>query len=112
MITKLPFAVPNSPVEEATAEWVEQRGGNPFLQLTVPEASRKLIQACGRLIRKEADRGRVTILDRRLLTKRYGKGLLDALPVYTADRINKSVAIDKQADSSANIDHQKEPLPQ
>ena len=57
-----------------------ETGGNPFLQLTVPEASRKLIQACGRLIRKEADRGRVTILDRRLLTKRYGKGLLDALP--------------------------------
>ncbi|WP_279491108.1 ATP-dependent DNA helicase DinG [Aeromonas veronii] len=83
VITKLPFAVPNSPVEEATAEWVEQRGGNPFQQLTVPEASRKLIQACGRLIRKEADRGRVTILDRRLLTKRYGKGLLDALPPFT-----------------------------
>ncbi|BBT95816.1 ATP-dependent DNA helicase DinG [Aeromonas veronii] len=83
VITKLPFAVPNSPVEEATAEWVEQRGGNPFLQLTVPEASRKLIQACGRLIRKEADRGRVTILDRRLLTKRYGRGLLDALPPFT-----------------------------
>jgi len=83
VITKLPFAVPNSPVEEATAEWIEQRGGNPFLQLTVPEASRKLIQACGRLIRKEADRGRVTILDRRLLTKRYGKGLLDALPPFT-----------------------------
>ncbi|MGL4716926.1 MAG: ATP-dependent DNA helicase DinG, partial [Aeromonas sp.] len=83
VITKLPFAVPNSPVEAATAEWVEQRGGNPFLQLTVPEASRKLIQACGRLIRKEADRGRVTILDRRLLTKRYGQGLLDALPPFT-----------------------------
>nr|AAD56397.1 putative ATP-dependent helicase [Aeromonas hydrophila] len=83
VITKLPFAVPNSPVEEATAEWVEKRGGNPFLQLTVPEASRKLIQACGRLIRKEADRGRVTILDRRLLTKRYGKGLLDALPPFS-----------------------------
>lgn len=83
VITKLPFAVPNSPVEEATAEWVEQRGGNPFLQLTVPEASRKLIQACGRLIRKETDRGRVTILDRRLLTKRYGKGLLDALPPFS-----------------------------
>ncbi|MNG29440.1 putative ATP-dependent helicase DinG [compost metagenome] len=49
----------------------------------MPEASRKLIQACGRLIRKEADRGRVTILDRRLLTKRYGKGLLDALPPFT-----------------------------
>ncbi|MGL5039802.1 MAG: ATP-dependent DNA helicase DinG [Aeromonas sp.] len=83
VVTKLPFAVPNSPVEAATAEWVEQRGGNPFLQLTVPEASRKLIQACGRLIRKETDRGRITILDRRLLTKRYGKGLLDALPPFT-----------------------------
>ncbi|MFR9718640.1 ATP-dependent DNA helicase DinG [Aeromonas diversa] len=82
IITKLPFAVPNSPVEEATAEWIEKRGGNPFLQVTVPEASRKLIQACGRLIRKEADTGRVTILDRRLVTKRYGKGLLDALPPF------------------------------
>lgn len=82
IITKLPFAVPTSPVEEATAEWIEKRGGNPFLQVTIPEASRKLIQACGRLIRKESDEGRVTILDRRLLTKRYGKGLLDALPPF------------------------------
>ncbi len=69
-------------MEEATAEWIEKRGGNPFLQVTVPEASRKLIQACGRLIRKEADAGRVTILDRRLVTKRYGKPLLDALPPF------------------------------
>ncbi len=82
IITKLPFAVPTSPVEEATAEWIEKRGGNPFLQVTVPEASRKLIQACGRLIRKEADAGRVTILDRRIVTKRYGKPLLDALPPF------------------------------
>ena len=57
-----------------------ETGGNPFLQLTVPEASRKLIQACGRLIRKEADRGRVTILDRRLLTKRYGRGCSTRCP--------------------------------
>ena len=82
IITKLPFAVPTSPVEAAMAEWITARGGNPFLQLTVPEASRKLIQACGRLIRKEEDGGRVIILDRRLLTRHYGAGLLAALPPF------------------------------
>ncbi|GAA4493024.1 ATP-dependent DNA helicase DinG [Pseudaeromonas paramecii] len=82
IITKLPFAVPTSPVEAALAEWISARGGNPFLQITVPEASRKLIQACGRLIRKEQDAGRVVLLDRRLLTKSYGPGLLAALPPF------------------------------
>ncbi|WP_133407505.1 ATP-dependent DNA helicase DinG [Parashewanella tropica] len=82
IVTKLPFAVPTSPVEQAHAEYIKLKGGNPFLQLTVPDASRKLIQSCGRLLRKELDYGRVTILDRRLLTKRYGKSLLDALPPF------------------------------
>ncbi|RLV60333.1 ATP-dependent DNA helicase DinG [Parashewanella curva] len=82
IVTKLPFAVPTSPVEQAHAEYIKLKGGNPFLQLTVPDASRKLIQSCGRLLRKEQDYGRVTILDKRLLTKRYGKSLLDALPPF------------------------------
>ena len=75
MITKLPFAVPNSPVEEAHSEWIKAQGGNPFMQLSVPETSKKLIQACGRLIRQEQDTGRIVILDNRVKTKRYGKGL-------------------------------------
>ncbi|RYV02251.1 ATP-dependent DNA helicase DinG [Shewanella sp. OPT22] len=82
IVTKLPFAVPTSPVEQAHAEYIKLKGGNPFIQLTVPDASRKLIQSCGRLLRKEQDYGRVTILDRRLITKRYGKSLLDALPPF------------------------------
>ncbi|QSX42578.1 ATP-dependent DNA helicase DinG [Shewanella cyperi] len=82
IITKLPFAVPTSPVEQAHAEYVKAKGGNPFLQLTIPDASRKLVQSCGRLLRKEQDYGRITILDRRLVSKRYGKSLLDALPPY------------------------------
>ncbi|GLP96930.1 ATP-dependent DNA helicase DinG [Paraferrimonas sedimenticola] len=82
IITKLPFAVPTSPVEEAHAEYVKARGGNPFMQLTVPDASRKLIQSCGRLLRKEQDYGRISILDKRLLTRRYGSALLDGLPPY------------------------------
>ncbi|MCW8334822.1 ATP-dependent DNA helicase DinG [Vibrio paucivorans] len=82
IITKIPFAVPTSPVEQAHAEYIEQRGGNPFLQISVPEASKKLIQSVGRLLRKERDSGRVIILDRRIVTKRYGKSLLDSLPPF------------------------------
>ena len=82
IITKLPFAVPDSPVEEAHAEWITSKGGNPFMQITIPEASKKLIQSCGRLVRKETDTGKITILDKRVVTKRYGKSLLNALPPF------------------------------
>ena len=89
LITKLPFAVPNSPVEEAHSEWIKMQGGNPFLQLSIPETSKKLIQSCGRLIRKENDTGSIVILDKRVQTKRYGKGLLDALPPFEIQFENK-----------------------
>lgn len=82
IITKIPFAVPTSPVEEAHAEYIESRGGNPFLQISVPEASKKLIQSAGRLLRKEEDSGRVVLLDRRVISRRYGKALLDSLPPF------------------------------
>jgi len=82
IITKIPFAVPTSPVEQAHSEYIESRGGNPFMQISVPEASKKLIQSVGRLLRKEQDSGRVIILDRRVVSKRYGKLLLDALPPF------------------------------
>lgn len=82
IITKIPFGVPSSPVEQAHAEYIEHKGGNPFMQITVPEASKKLIQSVGRLLRNERDSGTVTILDRRLVTKRYGSSLLDSLPPF------------------------------
>ncbi|WP_413284142.1 ATP-dependent DNA helicase DinG [Vibrio sp. MA40-2] len=82
IISKIPFAVPTSPVEQAHSEYIESRGGNPFMQISVPEASKKLIQSVGRLLRKEQDSGRVIILDRRVVSKRYGKLLLDALPPF------------------------------
>lgn len=82
IITKIPFAVPTSPVEQAHAEYIELKGGNPFMQIAVPEASKKLIQSVGRLLRTEQDSGRVTILDRRVVSKRYGKLLLDSLPPF------------------------------
>ncbi len=52
------------------------------MQITVPEASKKMIQSVGRLLRKERDSGTVTILDKRLISKRYGKAILDSLPPF------------------------------
>jgi ATP-dependent DNA helicase DinG len=82
VITRLPFSVPDDPIEASLAEWVTQRGGNPFMEITVPEASIKLVQAVGRLLRTEEDTGRVTILDRRIVARRYGQLLLDSLPPF------------------------------
>jgi ATP-dependent DNA helicase DinG len=82
VITKLPFPVFTRPIEQAKQEWVLRSGGQPFIALSLPAVSMKLIQACGRLLRKETDSGRITILDRRLLTKGYGKQLLAHLPNY------------------------------
>jgi len=82
VIAKIPFAVPDEPVEATLAEWIKASGGNPFMQISVPDASLKLIQACGRLIRSENDSGTITLLDRRLLTRPYGKAILASLPPF------------------------------
>ncbi len=82
IITKLPFPVFTRPIEQAKQEWIIRSGGQPFISLSLPAVSIRLIQACGRLLRKETDSGRITILDRRLLTKNYGKQLLKHLPNY------------------------------
>lgn len=82
VIAKIPFAVPDDPVEAALSEWIEARGGNPFMEIAVPDASLRLVQACGRLLRTESDRGTITLLDRRVVTQRYGKAILNALPPF------------------------------
>lgn len=82
IITKLPFSVPDDPVDATMAEWIEQRGGNPFMEWSVPMASVRLTQAAGRLLRTEQDSGRIVLLDRRVITRRYGRQLLDSLPPF------------------------------
>ena len=82
VITQLPFAVPTDPVGATYAEWLESRGRNPFIEVSIPEATRLLTQYCGRLIRNESDHGRIVLLDRRIVTKRYGAGMLRALPPF------------------------------
>lgn len=83
VIAKLPFAVPDDPIEAALSEWVEARGGNAFMEITVPDAALKLVQACGRLLRTESDTGKISLLDRRIVSKRYGKAILNSLPPFT-----------------------------
>ena len=82
VIAKLPFSVPDDPVGATLAEWIESRGGNAFYDLMLPNAALRVIQAAGRLLRTETDSGSVSILDRRLLTKAYGKVILNALPPF------------------------------
>ncbi len=82
VIAKIPFAVPDSPLEAALAEWVEARGRNAFMEISVPDAALRLVQAAGRLLRTETDTGRVTLLDRRIVTRRYGRAILDSLPPF------------------------------
>jgi ATP-dependent DNA helicase DinG len=82
VIAKIPFAVPDSPLEAALAEWVEAQGRNAFMEISVPDAALRLVQAAGRLLRTETDTGRVTLLDKRILTKRYGSAILDSLPPF------------------------------
>lgn len=82
LIAKIPFAVPNDPIEATLAQWIEQRGGNPFMSLAVPEAAFKLVQAAGRLLRSETDTGRITLFDERIVSKFYGAAIFDSLPPY------------------------------
>jgi len=83
IIAKIPFSVPDDPVDATLSEWIQKRGGNPFMEISIPDASLKLIQATGRLLRSETDEGEICILDKRLITKRYGQNLLNSLPPYT-----------------------------
>jgi len=81
IVTRLPFAVPDHPLTASRLECIEEEGRNPFIEYSVPEAVLKLRQGVGRLIRSTGDRGIAVILDKRVLTKAYGRSFLDALPV-------------------------------
>ncbi|WP_044748085.1 ATP-dependent DNA helicase DinG [Bacillus alveayuensis] len=80
VIVRLPFAPPDDPVIEAKCEQIRVQGGNPFYDLSLPEAIIRFKQGFGRLIRSSHDKGVVFVFDRRLTTASYGKYFLSSLP--------------------------------
>jgi ATP-dependent DNA helicase DinG len=80
VIPKLPFRVPTEPVTAARVEAIEARRGNAFTSYMLPHAALRLKQGFGRLIRSSSDRGAVALLDGRVLTRTYGRFLLESLP--------------------------------
>ncbi|MDR3302957.1 MAG: ATP-dependent DNA helicase [Treponema sp.] len=95
ILCRLPFKMPNDPVFAARCEDIDKRGGNSFMECSVPESVMKFKQGFGRLMRRSSDRGVVVVLDARILRKRYGLIFLNSLPKTKTlfselDRIDKS----------------------
>ncbi|WP_372871851.1 ATP-dependent DNA helicase [Shewanella sp.] len=86
IIDKLPFASPDDSLYKARASRVEARGGDPFLEISLPQAVIALKQGAGRLIRDETDRGVLVICDNRLVNRPYGQAFLQSLPPMARTR--------------------------
>ncbi len=86
IIDKLPFAVPSDPVVAARQNFIDQQGRSSFGEYSVPAAVINLKQGVGRLIRSASDRGVLSILDPRLVTKSYGQQFISSLPACRVTR--------------------------
>jgi len=92
VIDKLPFAPPDDPVLAARIDALRAKGGNPFMELQLPQAILQLKQGAGRLIRDETDRGVLMICDPRLYSKPYGRTIRASLPPMRSTRELQDVA--------------------
>ena len=95
-ITRLPFEVPNTPIEQSRYNIMKQQGINAFFEYSLPKAVLKFRQGFGRLIRDKSDKGVIVVSDSRIVTKKYGKMFIDSLPkpsmeVIKSDEIKNSV---------------------
>ncbi len=80
ILVKLPFAVPSDPVFAARSDAIEKSGSSSFMELSLPQAIITFRQGFGRLIRHSQDFGAVTVLDKRILVKRYGQLFIESIP--------------------------------
>ena len=80
VIDKLPFSPPDDPVLAARIDKMNREGRSAFLEYQLPEAVITLKQGAGRLIRDETDRGVLMICDPRLVSRGYGRRVLQSLP--------------------------------
>ncbi len=80
IICRLPFDVPDEPRLAAICERLREQGTEPFRAYQLPSAILRFRQGFGRLIRTKRDRGVVCVLDRRILSRGYGRLFLASLP--------------------------------
>jgi ATP-dependent DNA helicase DinG len=80
VIVRLPFWPPNHPLAQARGDFIKENKGNPFMEMSVPQAVIRFKQGFGRLVRTKKDRGIVVIFDRRIIESRYGTYFLRSLP--------------------------------
>jgi ATP-dependent DNA helicase DinG len=80
IITKLPFAVPSHPLIASRCEEIEKQGGNSFRDYSIPDAVLRFRQGIGRLIRSKTDKGIIAVLDKRIVSKFYGRNFLNSIP--------------------------------
>ena len=80
LIDRLPFPRPDDPLASARQRYVESHGGNGFMSVAATQASLRIAQGAGRLIRDATDRGVVAVLDSRLEKARYGGFVRASLP--------------------------------
>lgn len=84
VIARLPFGNPDDPITEER----QARGGEDFFERELlPDVALKLVQMVGRLMRRESDRGRITVFDKRLWTTKFGNKLQACLPPFTIKRV-------------------------
>lgn len=80
VMVRLPFSPPEEPLTKALWNEVKEKGGNPFMETSLPKAVIRFRQGFGRLIRHEKDRGLIVVFDRRLITTAYGNHFLSSIP--------------------------------
>jgi hypothetical protein len=80
VIDRLPFPRPDDPLASARSRYVESHGGSGFMQVAATQASLRLAQGAGRLIRSADDVGVVAVLDSRLANARYADFIRASLP--------------------------------
>ncbi|TDL34759.1 ATP-dependent helicase DinG [Jeotgalibacillus sp. S-D1] len=85
VMVRLPFSPPDEPLTKALWEEVKEKGGNPFMETSLPKAVIRFRQGFGRLIRHEQDRGLIVVFDRRLITTAYGNHFLSSIPALPVE---------------------------
>lgn len=76
IIDKIPFPTPADPLLAARKNHADAQGRNGFMEIYVTIADWMLRQGFGRAIRSKSDRAVIAIYDTRLISKSYGRAIM------------------------------------